>query len=88
MSATRRVIERFSRHPISRQRDRSDGKLSAQEHGRYNTWQTAREETAYVIDRSICYERVMAQDGKHIPSKKFKDNYDRVFRKKKKKKKK
>ena len=30
----------------------------------------------------------MAQDGKHIPSKKFKDNYDRIFRKKKKKKKK
>ena len=30
----------------------------------------------------------MAQDGKHIPSKEFKDNYDRIFRKKKKKKKK
>ena len=30
----------------------------------------------------------MAQDGKHIPSKKFKDNYDSIFRKKKKKKKK
>ena len=25
----------------------------------------------------------MAQDGKHIPSKKFKDNYDNIFRKKK-----
>tara|TARA_B100000214_G_C23837534_1_gene567192 strand:+ start:771 stop:875 length:105 start_codon:yes stop_codon:yes gene_type:complete len=30
----------------------------------------------------------MAQDGKHIPSKEFKDNYDSIFRKKKKKKKK
>lgn len=30
----------------------------------------------------------MAQDGKHIPSKEFKDNYDNIFRKKKKKKKK
>jgi hypothetical protein len=30
----------------------------------------------------------MAQDGKHIPSKEFKDNYDDIFRKKKKKKKK
>tara|TARA_E500000331_G_scaffold63975_1_gene58701 strand:- start:73 stop:186 length:114 start_codon:yes stop_codon:yes gene_type:complete len=29
----------------------------------------------------------MAQDGKHIPSKKFKDNFDGIFRKKKKKKK-
>ena len=29
----------------------------------------------------------MAQDGKHIPSKEFKDNYDRIFRKKKEKKK-
>ena len=26
----------------------------------------------------------MAQDGKHIPSKKFKDNFDGIFRKKKK----
>lgn len=25
----------------------------------------------------------MAQDGKHIPSKKFKENYDGIFRKKK-----
>ncbi len=25
----------------------------------------------------------MAQDGKHIPSKKFKENYDSIFRKKK-----
>ena len=31
---------------------------------------------------------MMAQDGKHIPSKKFKDNYDGIFRKKKKGKKK
>lgn len=30
----------------------------------------------------------MAQDGKHIPSKEFKDNYDSIFRKKKRKKKK
>jgi len=30
----------------------------------------------------------MAQDGKHIPSKEFKDNYDSIFRRKKKKKKK
>ena len=30
----------------------------------------------------------MAQDGKHIPTKEFKDNYDSIFRKKKKKKKK
>ena len=30
----------------------------------------------------------MAQDGKHIQSKEFKDNYDDIFRKKKKKKKK
>ena len=30
----------------------------------------------------------MAQDGKHIPSKEFKDNYDSIFRKKKKRKKK
>jgi len=29
----------------------------------------------------------MAQDGKHIPSKEFKDNYDSIFRRKKKKKK-
>ena len=29
----------------------------------------------------------MAQDGKHIPSKKFKENYNGIFRKKKKKKK-
>jgi len=28
----------------------------------------------------------MAQDGKHIPSKEFKDNYDFIFRKKKKRK--
>ena len=27
----------------------------------------------------------MAQDGKHIPSKKFKDNYDSIFRKKRRK---
>ena len=25
----------------------------------------------------------MAQDGKHFPSKKFKENYDSIFRKKK-----
>ena len=31
---------------------------------------------------------MMAQDGKHIPSKKFKDNYDNIFRKKKKEKRK
>ena len=30
----------------------------------------------------------MAQDGKHIPSKEFKDNYESIFRRKKKKKKK
>jgi len=30
---------------------------------------------------------MMAQDGKHIPSKKFKENYNGIFRKKKKKKK-
>ena len=30
----------------------------------------------------------LGYDGKHIPSKKFKDNYDSIFRKKKKKKKK
>ena len=30
----------------------------------------------------------MAQDGKHIPSKEFKDNYDFIFRRKKKTKKK
>ncbi len=30
----------------------------------------------------------MAQDGKHIPSKKFKDNFDGIFRKKKKEKRK
>ena len=30
----------------------------------------------------------MAQDGKHIPSKEFKDNYDRIFRKKRKRKRK
>ena len=29
----------------------------------------------------------MAQDGKHVPSKEFKENYDSIFRKKKKKKK-
>ena len=30
----------------------------------------------------------MAQDGKHLPSKEFKENYDSIFRKKKKGKKK